>query len=681
MAYKKYIKRGNKKNKFPFVGLIIIIILISLFLFFSNKFNLTGNVILGDVGGTFFEGFESGSFSANNWILSAVSGANNWTVSTTNPGNGTYHAQSQPMSTTEPASVLELPISTLGYINVSFKYKRKLVGLDIADEFKAKWYNGTGWTTIEETLSASADDAAYVFKNFVLSSAANNNANFKIKFECTAGAVSEFCRVDDVIIEGIMTDTTPPSSVTNLVNQSATATSIYWNWTNPSDADFNQAIVYLDGVWKINTSNNFYNVTGLTAGTSYTIKVHTKDTSGNVNNTDVNSIASASTLDTTPPTITINSPTNKTYATTSINLSVSANEVINTWKYTLNSGATNTTFTPNTTITVSEGSNSLTVYANDSSNNVGSSNVNFSIDITSLGVTINSPTATIYTTSIIEFNITANEDADRAWFTIDGGTTNYTMTNNANGNFNYTLANFANGDYISKFYANDSLGNLNNTESVNFTISIPEIFSDNGDGGGGGGRGGSRSSSEKSNLSVTEVPANNKISNIQNFSNNLLNEQFEISLIDVSRRKGFVDVEYSVKNLANEDREVKLYFSIFDSNENLNSEIEESHFIQANLEKTFGVTIPIDNNLNEEIILIVDFEKYSSFVSEDAPIRRSISGFSILNSEKNKNNLFVIVLVLLFFIFILLALYKMIKNKKRGFFFKMARTGNSCRCF
>jgi len=88
-----------------------------------------------------------------------------------------------------------------------------------------------------------------------------------------------------------LTDTTPPASVSGLANQSAGTTWIYWNWTNPADADFNQSIIYIDGSNVANTSNNFYNATGLTASTSYTITVHTKDTSGNVNNTDVNNTA------------------------------------------------------------------------------------------------------------------------------------------------------------------------------------------------------------------------------------------------------------------------------------------------------------------------------------------------------------------------------------------------------
>jgi hypothetical protein len=76
-----------------------------------------------------------------------------------------------------------------------------------------------------------------------------------------------------------------------LDNQSQTASSIYWNWTNPNDSDFAENIVYIDGSNVANTSDNFYNAGGLDANTSYTITVHTKDTSGNINDTDMNSTA------------------------------------------------------------------------------------------------------------------------------------------------------------------------------------------------------------------------------------------------------------------------------------------------------------------------------------------------------------------------------------------------------
>jgi len=88
-------------------------------------------------------------------------------------------------------------------------------------------------------------------------------------------------------------DTTPPSSVTNLQDISSGTDWIYWIWTNPLDSDFSEAIVHIGGVNIINTSNNYYNATGLSAG-SHIVSVHTKDVNGNVNDTNVNDIGDTS---------------------------------------------------------------------------------------------------------------------------------------------------------------------------------------------------------------------------------------------------------------------------------------------------------------------------------------------------------------------------------------------------
>ena len=148
----------------------------------------------------FFDDFESGTL--NGWTTTAVSGANTWTNTNTNPYLGTRHAQSKPQSTIEPASILERTISTVGYNNINFSYYRKLIGLDTADEFKVRWFDGAVWSILEQTGSNSANDASYIYKTFNLPASAANNPNFRIKFECTAGAVSEFCRVDNVNIMG-----------------------------------------------------------------------------------------------------------------------------------------------------------------------------------------------------------------------------------------------------------------------------------------------------------------------------------------------------------------------------------------------------------------------------------------------------------------------------------------------
>ena len=73
--------------------------------------------------------------------------------------------------------------------------------------------------------------------------------------------------------------------------------------------------------------------------------------------------------------------------------------------------------------------------------------------------------------------------------------------------------------------------------------------------------------------------------------------------------------------------------------ENIKSEIKEIYLISANSEKIFGTSISLDKNLDEEIILIIDFKKYSSFDSESVPIRSLVSGFSILHLEKNKRDM------------------------------------------
>jgi hypothetical protein len=90
------------------------------------------------------------------------------------------------------------------------------------------------------------------------------------------------------------TDTTPPSSVTNLANISSGTTWIYWNWTNPADSDFNSTIVFLNvtNVANLTSSVNYYNATGLSPGTNYTITIWTRDHSGNVNDTDNSDTAS-----------------------------------------------------------------------------------------------------------------------------------------------------------------------------------------------------------------------------------------------------------------------------------------------------------------------------------------------------------------------------------------------------
>ena len=83
-------------------------------------------------------------------------------------------------------------------------------------------------------------------------------------------------------------DTTPPSSVTDLVNVSYAPDYINWTWTDPQDSDFDRVMVYLNGAYQgdVLKGIRYFNASGL-APSTYTIGTRTVDTIGNINATTV----------------------------------------------------------------------------------------------------------------------------------------------------------------------------------------------------------------------------------------------------------------------------------------------------------------------------------------------------------------------------------------------------------
>ncbi len=88
----------------------------------------------------------------------------------------------------------------------------------------------------------------------------------------------------------------------------------------------------------------------------------------------------SSIVDIIKPFITIHEPQPIQYNLSFVDLDVSANEPINTWKYSLDNGTTNTSFVPNTSITgLTNNFYYLTVFGTDFGDNINSSIVVFSI--------------------------------------------------------------------------------------------------------------------------------------------------------------------------------------------------------------------------------------------------------------------------------------------------------------
>ncbi len=149
----------------------------------------------------FSDGFESGSL--NGWDLVTLTGASAWNASSLNPPFGNWTARAIPQyNISAPASVMQKNVSTAGYTNITFSYYRRLSGIDISDEFQAKWFNGTDWTVVEQTANTSVTNTSWIFKTFSLPSSSANNSLFKIRFECTADLLNEDCRVDNILVEG-----------------------------------------------------------------------------------------------------------------------------------------------------------------------------------------------------------------------------------------------------------------------------------------------------------------------------------------------------------------------------------------------------------------------------------------------------------------------------------------------
>ncbi len=101
-------------------------------------------------------------------------------------------------------------------------------------------------------------------------------------------AVSSTTNTTFYVNDTNITDTTPPASITDL-DADVGEDWINWTWINPSDNDFSHCIIYIDNLHVENTSDEFYYLDNLDEGT-YTITIHTQDTNGNINDTDVSNI-------------------------------------------------------------------------------------------------------------------------------------------------------------------------------------------------------------------------------------------------------------------------------------------------------------------------------------------------------------------------------------------------------
>ncbi|MBX4195958.1 Ig-like domain repeat protein [Candidatus Pacearchaeota archaeon] len=255
------------------------------------------------------------------------------------------------------------------------------------------------------------------------------------------------------------------------------------------------------------TNNRNFNFTNSSIRDgSYTFTVYSNDTAGNRNNTTSVFFS----IDTLAPGINLTYLLNTTYTTTQTALNYTVSGASTCW-YSTNGGSSNTTITCGTNVTglsSAEGSNTWTVYANDTPGNRNSSSVTFFVDSLIPGIQYGTTTesnGSTLTRRWIIINVTAT-DTNLANITINL----FNSTSLVNTTIKATSPNFVNisvltdGTYYFNATVLDTLSNRNTTETRTVFVDTVQPLIGYGTGSDNDGINVSRSNIYV-NVSVTEA--------------------------------------------------------------------------------------------------------------------------------------------------------------------------------
>jgi hypothetical protein len=257
-------------------------------------------------------------------------------------------------------------------------------------------------------------------------------------------------------------DTTYPTiSITFPTNDTYASTGVALNYI-AADTNRDSCWYVLDGGapnYSISDCSN--TILSNLAETAHNITVYVNDTVGHTNQSSV-----IFTLDLSVPIVNIQSPSNQTYnlSLVDINFTASDSSGIDSCWYSVNGTAT----VPlpgcaNTTLTFAEGADNITIFANDTVNNIGSAVVYFVIDTIFPTIAIVTPYNATYNYTPTLLNISASDiNLDTVWYNYDGGA-NSTYTTPV------VIGPLADGVHTYNAWANDTAGNTNST-NVTFTV-------------------------------------------------------------------------------------------------------------------------------------------------------------------------------------------------------------------
>lgn len=388
-----------------------------------------------------------------------------------------FTIDTSPADSTSPAITIISPTNTTYYANTS-------VLLNITINENATWagysLNGAASQTMddvtnrkwEKTITGLAGVTQHNI-TFYVNDSSNNQGNKSVTF---------FVDISSPTYSNV-------SATPSTANQSqAVVCSAYWTDTfnitsakveENSTGEFENHTITMSG----NSGWTNYRIVGskLTNIGSYMCKFYATDIAGNSNSTST----TFTVQDVVSPSLTIIYPENTTYSQNSVAFEIYSSEALKTAYYCVDSCASNTTMTNTSSTlwqaspTIADGFHAVIFYGNDTSDNIGTASINFSVDV-SLGdttpptITVQSPVnGTYFTTTTVLLNISLNENGTLAEYTLNSGSLTI-LDNYTNRNWNTTLTGLEDEtQHNITFFANDSSTNKNQgNKSITIFVDI-----------------------------------------------------------------------------------------------------------------------------------------------------------------------------------------------------------------
>jgi parallel beta-helix repeat protein len=261
---------------------------------------------------------------------------------------------------------------------------------------------------------------------------------YSIEINVTDGTATNtssfFLTINDIEIPRVTIESPNGTYATNI--------SLYLNYT-AVDANRDACWYNLDN----STNTTLAGCTNTTFNTTYgshVLYLYVNDTYGNLNS----SSSSFNVTDSQNPSLTLEAPTATNYTTNEsldLNYTVSDVNLDSCW-YNID-GGTNTTISNclNTTFNTSSGSQTLYIYANDTSGNLNSTNVTFTVDLTPVISSLSLSPDPAYTNDTLNASVLFSGDGittEYVYFnwTVDGVQVNFSTVAASDGTISNTLA-------------------------------------------------------------------------------------------------------------------------------------------------------------------------------------------------------------------------------------------------